>query len=795
MGGAGVRWDWRLFSNVATRLGLKGRLMILRIKLATLFAILGLLSGPAQAQDSPALPPAPPEKATESPAPSEPAPETPSATPAKETPQTTPAEPATASPEPAPAAPVELTHPAPADLLAALKEFMADRPGFDGSTVTAARFVPNADAPERLALSGQVAFGFQSRAIAHQMTVLMTAAYGDVPEGAKLPVVSVDALELKPVAADGILRGVQSLLKDRPGFENTQVTAAEYVVNDEGDVELRLTGRVSFAFQRNVISRACTDLLAAQYGDVATLGAAQAAPVAPPAAPPAVDAPEVDTPETDDSSAVLIPSASGIVRTAALARRIVAIQLTTAATFQEPEAATPATSEEPPADDASKPTPPKPPAPPKPPTPPPAPGTQPTTPTPGTPDAPVPPGVEPAAIVITGLPEPKTEGLEVVHPNATTYATELQAGLDGDDVPELDGCKVTGASFMVGPEGRDWLVVNGEFGFAFQRTAIENTLSETLFAQFGEQVAGPGQVPVATGAKMTQKLPAADPVLADLREHLKSGVFDGCEITAASYEAGQGTADLMRLEGKVGFSFQKAPLAQAVSTVFRQRYGKAITAVSPAPIPQTNDLEVELPAAAPAVVRMQSAIGMNPAWDGIQLSNGSYVEEDGQLYLDLAGSLSSEEMRTVAADLANKALQESFGKVFGTWPTPRVDDLAIVVPSSDDAARYFNRGVSLYLQRKYEDSKAALDRAVATNPYELSYRYWRVAAVLGSGSETDAKALLRPLTARRWKGSSDGFSTEYMQVLRSMERIQGPVRRRIVKMEREILVDLARSQR
>jgi hypothetical protein len=67
--------------------------------------------------------------------------------------------------------------------------------------------------------------------------------------------------------------------------------------------------------------------------------------------------------------------------------------------------------------------------------------------------------------------------------------------------------------------------------------------------------------------------------------------------------------------------------------------------------------------------------------------------------------------------------------------------------------------------------------------------------VLGAGEDDNARALLRPLTMRRWQGDSDGYSTEYMQVLRSLERVQGPVRRRIGQLEREIFVDLVRNGR
>lgn len=817
--------------------------MTVRTKLTSALALSCLLIGDAQSQDTPAVAPAEIPAATPAPAaaptPAPAAAETPAApaTPAAtKTPAETPAPAADTTPAPAktveetqpespesPAVtePVELKHPKVGDVLAGLKAFLADRSGFDGSEVSTAAFVPNADAPEQLALKGRIAFEFQRRAIERKAAEILHAAYGDVPPGTPLPGVQTDGLKLELAAADEILRGLQAWVQDRPGFEDCRITAATYTLNDDGDVQIQLSGQVSFAFQKAALSNACTNLLAARYGAVATAGA-EAAPAAelnPPAAieptgeplpaisippiPPGLRPAGTDDAEPGDSSAALIPSGRGVIRNAALSYRLVTVSFVA---FQPPEAATPAaqpaattpaTTPQPASPAATKPkrpTPPKPPSPPPPPTP----GTKPTTPDPGT--RPLTPAIPepatdtgPATVVVPGLPVPQLDAMKVVSPSAAGIVETVQQWVT--DQAGLDGCKITSGKFSVGPEGRDWLVLEGQFGFAFQRSAIEQACSGLLLDQYGPLVTVAGQVPAATGENMQQKFPSSDPVLAELKNHLKTGVFDGCEITAASYEPGPGTADLLLLEGRIGFSFQRAPLAKAVSDVFRKRYGDVITAVSPAPIPQTGDLEVVLPDPGPAVVRIQSALGMNAAWDGIQLRAGKYVEQDGQLYLDLTGSLVTEELRTTAADVANQALQASFGKLAGTWPTPRVDDLQIIVPSSDDAARHFNRGVSLYLRRKYKDSRSSFDQAVATDPYDLSYRYWRVAAVIGAGAENDARALLRPLTMRRWQGDSDGFSTEYMQVLRSMERVQGPVRRRIVQLEREIFVELARSSR
>ncbi len=204
--------------------------------------------------------------------------------------------------------------------------------------------------------------------------------------------------------------------------------------------------------------------------------------------------------------------------------------------------------------------------------------------------------------------------------------------------------------------------------------------------------------------------------------------------------------------------------------------------------PVTTPLKVTRPATE-ALVQIQMRLGQNPAYDGIQITHAGFAEEGDRLLLIVDGRLSEGRLRSVAESVCVKVMQESFANADGTLPTPKLDQLPVVKPSPQIASKAFDLGLQHYKKNDFKSASDSFAQAVTENPFELSYKYWKVIAELSLRHESEALRLLRPLVLRRQSARSTGNSREYLNVLRRLEPVQGLVRQKLTGLEQELALE------
>jgi hypothetical protein len=110
--------------------------------------------------------------------------------------------------------------------------------------------------------------------------------------------------------------------------------------------------------------------------------------------------------------------------------------------------------------------------------------------------------------------------------------------------------------------------------------------------------------------------------------------------------------------------------------------------------------------------------------------------------------------------------------------------LSVAPTSAVFAQRYFAMGLMYFWEGHYRQADAAFMRAVAESPADPVYRYWRVVSLLAMGEQARAEVKLRPLLVQNpWGQFAPTIAV-------ALERLQGPLRWELQRMERHVLLTL-----
>ncbi len=203
---------------------------------------------------------------------------------------------------------------------------------------------------------------------------------------------------------------------------------------------------------------------------------------------------------------------------------------------------------------------------------------------------------------------------------------------------------------------------------------------------------------------------------------------------------------------------------------------------------------VALPNAASAhaaLVKIQTALGQNPEWDGIQITSVRFENDQDQLLLVAEGQLSEGRLRSKAGKVCESVMQEMFASANGILPLPKLDQLKVIRPAPREAATIFDEGLQHYRKGNYEAASREITRAIVENPFNLGYKYWLVVAEVAAGHDDQARRLLLPLILRRTQAKSAKQSDEYSEVQRRLESVQGAIRQKMNRLEEELLRETA----
>lgn len=125
---------------------------------------------------------------------------------------------------------------------------------------------------------------------------------------------------------------------------------------------------------------------------------------------------------------------------------------------------------------------------------------------------------------------------------------------------------------------------------------------------------------------------------------------------------------------------------------------------------------------------------------------------------------------------------------------PSSRELKVVEPSEAKGRFFYGAGVRHFWHGQYDLAAEDFRQAELESPRTLAYHYWWILTELAMNRTGRAQARMQ-MVVERFRGSDfDRQSPEYRTVIRSLERVQGPLRRSLQRLETEALFRDSRVQ-
>lgn len=115
-------------------------------------------------------------------------------------------------------------------------------------------------------------------------------------------------------------------------------------------------------------------------------------------------------------------------------------------------------------------------------------------------------------------------------------------------------------------------------------------------------------------------------------------------------------------------------------------------------------------------------------------------------------------------------------------------ELSVVEPSEGNGRWFYAAGLRQFWRLDYAGAARSFHQATLEWPRKLEYHYWWIAADLARGQPRLARRRI-DMVVRRFRAEDfDHQTPEYRAVIRSLERVQGPLRQSLQRLETEALV-------
>ncbi|HEV3020918.1 MAG TPA: hypothetical protein VGX76_00565 [Pirellulales bacterium] len=203
------------------------------------------------------------------------------------------------------------------------------------------------------------------------------------------------------------------------------------------------------------------------------------------------------------------------------------------------------------------------------------------------------------------------------------------------------------------------------------------------------------------------------------------------------------------------------------------------------------------------LAELQIRIESDPRLGGCAIADGYYApdpNEADKLNLVLRGRIAKEEHTVVIEGLCGRLMRSDpawFKTPSGESDeplteaslaiSPKTSELKVVEPSESHGRAFYADGLNAFRRRQYTEAAGAFRQAVLESPRKLVYYYWWTLADLAAGDEQTAARRMRTAVKRFREADFDRQSTEYRDVVRSLERVQGPLRRTLLELESKAL--------
>lgn len=191
---------------------------------------------------------------------------------------------------------------------------------------------------------------------------------------------------------------------------------------------------------------------------------------------------------------------------------------------------------------------------------------------------------------------------------------------------------------------------------------------------------------------------------------------------------------------------------------------------------------------------MRRIMDLEPAFAGCAIDSLAYVpagaDADQRFEILLHGRVWRDSQIGRIADLCNKLLAaDPIWAATRTTVSPESGETLVAIPPNPAmAATQYSDAMHLFWAGDYAGADRRLAIASLDDPSNIVYRYWRVIGALASGDETGAEDRLRRTIVGF--GLRPG-SREYVEILRAIYRIQGPLRTSLISAERRVMGEAA----
>jgi hypothetical protein len=191
---------------------------------------------------------------------------------------------------------------------------------------------------------------------------------------------------------------------------------------------------------------------------------------------------------------------------------------------------------------------------------------------------------------------------------------------------------------------------------------------------------------------------------------------------------------------------------------------------------------------------LRDRLDIDPKFSGAMISGVYFAESKtgGSLNLVLCGRLTEEsKVEQIERLCAQIMARNPVWSRAGIHPsTESKDDLVVDPASEPKAGLFFAEGLQDTWKFQYQDASRAFQQATLESPLNLQYHYWRVVSDLSLGNRQ--RAAVRMENVVRTFGV-EALSQQRPAIYRSLERIQGPMRRELRGMEMQAALQVSRA--
>ena len=202
------------------------------------------------------------------------------------------------------------------------------------------------------------------------------------------------------------------------------------------------------------------------------------------------------------------------------------------------------------------------------------------------------------------------------------------------------------------------------------------------------------------------------------------------------------------------------------------------------------------------LAELELAIETDASLSGCQITGGYYAadpNEPGALNLVLRGRMAREDQDVAIEALCGRLMRRDPAWVKGgngklgeggevpLAVAPKTAELAVVEPSEANGRWFYAAGLRHFWKLDYARAARSFHQATLESPRKLQYHYWWILSDLAQGKAQLARRRMDMVVRRYREADFDHQSPEYRLVVRSLERVQGPLRTALQRLETQAL--------